>query len=419
MNGSSTKAPGKQSGRFRPRLSFVAAARAEEAAPSDRKLRIAMLGHKRVPSREGGVEIVVGELAVRMAAKGHRVDVYNRWDLFTQGGKVGDKEYRGVHIYQVPTLHNGKFNAFIYSVLATLRIMFKRYDVYHYHAIGSCAMIWLPRLLHKRTVATVHGLDWQRAKWSKFASIYLKFGEKMLAKYADEVIVLSRGNQQYLLDTYGRQSLLIPNGMEPKQAPQPDIIMAKYGLGVGDYVLYLGRLVPEKGIHYLIEAFKGIKTPMRLVIAGGIDFEDAYFKRISDMSKDDERIQFAGFVQGRELEELFGNCSVYVLPSDIEGMPLSLLEAISYGARCLVSDIEENVDAAKGCARVFKHGDVASLREELMRLIDNPSLTTTEEGAAWETWDDVTDQTLAVYRKAIDAHARRQGKPPAKEDILA
>ncbi len=370
-----------------------------------------MLGHKRIPTREGGVEIVVKELATRMVKLGHHVDVYNRWDLFTPGGRVGDAVYQGVRIFQVPTPHDGKLNAFVYSVLATLRCALKRYDIYHYHAIGSCAMLWLPHLLGKRTVATVHGLDWQRAKWSRFASFYLRLGERMAARYADEVIVLSRGNQRYFADTYGRETLLIPNGMDRHTPPAPDIITAKWGLATGDYALYLGRLVPEKGVQYLIEAFAGIPTSKRLVIAGKLDFEDAYCRGIMEQAKPDPRVIFTDFVQGSELEELFGNCSVYVLPSDVEGMPLSLLEAISYGARCWVSDIDENVDAAKGCARLFKHSDVGSLRTELTALLNDPKLPTTEDGATWESWDEVTDETIAVYRRVLTARGKGRTKP--------
>ena len=373
-------------------------------------LRVAMLGHKRIPGREGGVEIVVRELAVRMARLGHHVDVYNRWDLFTEGGKMGDPVYQGVRIYQVPTPHASSLNAFVYSVLAMLRCSFKRYDVVHVHAIGTSAMLWLPHLLGKKTVVTVHGLDWQRAKWGKFASFYLRVGEKMAMRYADEVIVLSRGNQQYFEDTYGRRTLLIPNGMEPQQPPEPDVITAKHGLGRGDYVLYLGRLVPEKGVHYLIDAFAGIETGKRLVIAGPLDFSNPYCQRLQDMAAKDKRVLLTGFVQGRELEELYGNCSVYVLPSDVEGMPLSLLEAISYGARCLTSDIDENVQAAKGCARVFHHGDVISLREELEALLADPKLTTVEPGASWESWDEVTRRTLEVYHAVLGAGAPMEGR---------
>lgn len=376
-----------------------------EALQEDQRevLHEAMIGHKRIPTREGGVEIVVRELAVRMAAKGNSVDAYNRWDVFTKGGKVGERRYHGVRIRQIPTLHNSKLNAFIYSVLASIRALFGRYDVIHYHAIGSCAMIWLTHLSGKKTIVTVHGLDWQRAKWNKFAVTYLKFGERMAVKYADEIIVLSKGNQRYFLENYGRKTVLIPNGMEHHDCPNPDTITAQYGMSRGDYVLYLARIVPEKGLHYLIEAFKQVKTNKRLIIAGGIDWDDAYCQKISKMAAEDSRVIMVGLVKGREWEELFGNCSLYVLPSDIEGMPMSLLEALSFGKRCLVSDIEENVEAGKGCVSLFKHSDTEDLRRMLQYLLDNPDAGQSTGGDAnWEDWDTVTQKTLELYHKVLD-----------------
>ena len=163
-------------------------------------MKIAMLGHKRIPSREGGVEVVVEELTTRMASQGHQVVAYNR-----KGKHVSDasyslakmKEYKGVSIKQVATIDKKGLNALIYSILASIRATFGRYDVLHYHAEGSCAMLWLPKLFGIHTVATIHGLDWQRSKWGGFATKYLKFGEKMAAKKADQIIVLSKNMQRY------------------------------------------------------------------------------------------------------------------------------------------------------------------------------------------------------------------------------
>lgn len=373
-------------------------------------MKIAMLGHKRIPGREGGVEIVVGELAVRMASRGERVEAYNRWDLFTEGGRVGDKFYKGVRIRQIPTLKNSKLNAFVYSVLASLRAIFGRYNVLHYHAIGSCAMLPIARPFCRCIVATVHGLDWQRAKWNRFASFYLKFGEKMAARYADEIIVLSEGNRRYFKETYGRETLLIPNGMVWTTPPPPNIILSKYGLSTGDYALFLARIVPEKGLHYLLDAFKQIKTVKRLVVAGKVDFDDEYNREIVRKAAEDERVIMAGFVQGQEWSELFGNCSVYVLPSDVEGMPISLLEALGFGARCLVSDIEENVDAGKGSVRTFPKGDVEGLRDALEDMLEHPEIRPQDgaQSAAWEDWDSVTDRTLGVYHSILDRKRRKR-----------
>ena len=301
------------------------------------RLRIAMIGHKRIPSREGGVEVVVEELSVRLAAMGHRVDAYNRYGHHVSGKKYdeeygwkGRRFYKGVRVYIVPTFRRSSLNAIVYSFLATLRALFGRYDVIHYHAEGPCAMLWIPKLFHRKIVVTVHGLDWQRAKWGNLASYVIKFGEKMAAKYADEVIVLSRNVQQYFADTYNRKVTYIPNGINRPQHRAAELITEKYGLTEGGYFLSLGRIVPEKGVHYLIEAFSKLSTDKKLVIAGGNSHAVEYMEKIHHMAAQDERIIMTDFVQGRMLEELYSNAYGFVLPSDVEGMALTLLEAMSY-----------------------------------------------------------------------------------------
>ena len=335
-------------------------------------MKIAMLGHKRIPSREGGVEIVVEELARRMVEKGHDVTVYNR-----KGHHVSDKkrkdthpkkyDYDGIHMITIPTMEKKSLNAIVYAFIATWHAVFRNYDVIHYHAEGSCAMLPVAKLFRKRTVATIHGLDWQRAKWGGFATKFLRFGEKMAAKYADEVIVLSRGVQQYFMETYGRGTKYVPNGITKPEIRPVRIIADKYDLKENDYILFLARLVPEKGVHYLIEAFSKLDTDKKLVIAGGSSHSDDYMKQIEEM---DSRIIMTGFVEGQELEELYSNCLLYVLPSDIEGMPISLLEAMSYGRKCLVSNIAENLEVVEDMAVSFRKSDVVDLQEKLRLILE-------------------------------------------------
>ena len=169
----------------------------------------------------------------------------------------------------MPTFQRSSLNAIVYSFFATIRALFGRYDVIHYHAEGPCAMLWIPKLFRRKIVVTVHGLDWQRAKWGNLASYVIKFGEKMAAKYADEVIVLSENVRQYFADTYHRTVTYIPNGITRPAQRDVQMIREKYGLEKDGYFLSLGRIVPEKGVHYLIEAFAGLDTDKKLVIAGG------------------------------------------------------------------------------------------------------------------------------------------------------
>lgn len=383
----------------------------EQRGKRGKKLRIAMIGHKRIPSREGGVEIVVEELAVRMAALGHRVDAYNRYGHHVSGKKYdqeygwkGRKFYKGVRVYIIPTFRSSSLNAIVYSFFATIRALFGRYDVLHYHAEGPCAMLWIPKLFHKRIVVTVHGLDWQRAKWGNLASYVIKFGEKLAAKYADEVIVLSENVQKYFADTYHRKVTYIPNGISRPVLREAQMITEKYGLKKDGYLLSLGRIVPEKGLHYLIEAFGKIDTDMKLVVAGGNSHAVEYMERIHRMAAQDDRIIMTDFVQGQMLEELYSNAYAFVLPSDVEGMALTLLEAMSFGNCCLVSDICENTEVVEDKALVFRKGDTKDLQKKLEYMLEHPEVVreyraqSTDFICSKYNWDEVVDETIRLYR---------------------
>ena len=371
-------------------------------------MKIAMIGHKRIPSREGGIEIVVQELSTRLAAEGHTVHAYNRMGHHVSGKEFDQKEtlqssVGDIHIITIPTFQNGKLNALVYSILGTLRALVEHYDAIHYHAEGPCAMLWLPHLLGVHTVATIHGLDWQRAKWGGFATRYLKFGEKMAAKYADELVVLSRNVQQYFEQTYGRTATYIPNGVAKPRKREAGEMLNKWGLQKDGYLLFLARIVPEKGLHYLIDAYQGIGSDKKLVIAGGSSHTDDYLIEIKQKASEDGRIIFTGFVQGEELEELYSNAYLYVLPSDLEGMPLSLLEAMSYGNCCVTSDISECIEVVEDKAFTFQKGNVQSLRERLLYLLDHPEVVEQLREKASDFickkyhWDTVVKETTRLY----------------------
>lgn len=371
------------------------------------QLNIAMLGHKRIPSREGGIEIVVEELSSRMVKKGHKVVSYNRSGHHVAGAEFDGKgmtEYKGVKLKNVFTINRKGLAAMTSSVFASLRAAFGKYDVVHVHAEGPAFMCWLPKLLGKRVIVTVHGLDWARAKWGKFASLYIRTGEKNAVRFADEIIVLSAGVQDYFKKTYGRETKFIPNSVNRLEVREVKEIRKKWGLEKDEYILYLGRIVPEKGEKYLIEAFREIDTDKKLVIAGGSSDTDAFMNELKAMAKGDDRIIFTGFIQGRALEELYSNAYVYCLPSDLEGMPLSLLEAMSYGNCCLTSDIPECAEVVEDKAITFKKSDVKDLKEKLEWLVTNPDVVNKYKATATDficekySWDDVVDKTIDLYR---------------------
>jgi glycosyltransferase involved in cell wall biosynthesis len=375
-------------------------------------MKIAMLGHKRIPSREGGIEIVIEELASRMVDSGNNVTVYNR-----RGHHVSDssydindniKIYKGINIKSVITINRKGLAAISSSFFATCKVSFSNYDLIHFHAEGPCSMLWISHLFNKKTVVTIHGLDWQRAKWKEgIGSKIIKFGERQAVKYADEIIVLSKEVHNYFLTTYNRQTNFIPNGVNKPNIIQANEIKEKFQLDKDEYILFLGRLVPEKGIHYLIDAYSNLNTNKKLVIAGGTSDTDEYMKKLKTKSKKNKNIVFTGFVQGKILEELYSNAYIYVLPSELEGMPLSLLEAMSYGNCCLTSDIKECTEVYEDKAISFINKNVNDLQKKLLYLLNNREIVNSYKKDASDficnkyNWGDITQSTLKIYSKVI------------------
>ena len=367
-------------------------------------MKIAFIGHKRIPSNEGGVEKVVEQQATRMVERSHNVTAYNRGGHNVFGKEFDNKkrkEYKGIRIITVPTT-KGSSSVPIYSFLATMHAVFKRYDCVSYNASGSCAMIPLAKLFRLRTVALLHGIDSQRDKWGGFASRYLEFGEKMAAKKADVCLVLSENMKQYIKDKYGTEAVTFANGIEKPTVLAPNEIK-KYGLEKDSYVLSLGRIVPEKGLHYLIEAYRRCETDKKLVIAGGAEANKEYYDSLTEMAKGDDRIMFTGFMRGDAVAELYSNAYLFALPSNLEGMACALLEAMSFSNCCLVSDIPENTEVVEDKAEWFKKGDADDLYEKLSYLLSHEDVVRSYKAQAQDfilnkyNWETVVDQMLRVY----------------------
>ncbi|MCO4538480.1 putative glycosyl transferase [Streptococcus infantarius subsp. infantarius] len=375
----------------------------------EKKLKIAMIGQKHVLSNEGGVEKVVREISTRLVRLGFDVTCYDRKNKHVMDSDEDLptlSEYNGVKIKDCFTIDKKGLAAVSSSLIGSLKILFSGANVVHYHAEGPSAMLPIIKFLSKKKViVTVHGLDWKRDKWGDgFASKYIKFGEKMAAKYADEIIVLSDGVKKYFKETYNRDTHFIPNGITQPDIFDSKIISSKYNLNKDSYFLFLGRIVPEKGIHYLIDAYSEVKTDKKLVIAGGASDTDSYYEELRKKASNNENIIFTGFVQGQELEELYSNAYVYVLPSDLEGMPLSLLEALSYGNCCLTSDIEECSDVMEDCGVTFKQSSVEDLANKLQYLSDSEKVVQKLKLESSPfiikkfNWDDIVNKTLELYR---------------------
>lgn len=373
----------------------------------EKKISVAMFGQKRL-TREGGIEIVVKELCSRMVQSGIKVTCYNRSGHHVSGAEYDDLDANNnKEICQkyVPTIEKKGLAAVSSSFFAALYSAFGKYDVVHIHAEGPAFFSWIPKILGKKVVVTVHGIDWKREKWkSGFGSKFIRQGEKNAVKYADEIIVLSQGVQKYFEENYGRKTIFIPNGVNRPQVRHAEIINKEFDLTKDSYILFLGRLVPEKGIKYLIEAFKNVETDKKLVIAGGSSDTDEFANELRELAKDDDRILFTGFVQGEKLDELYSNAYIYTLPSDLEGMPLSLLEAMSYGNCCLVSDIEECASVVEDHALIFHKSNVEDLKNRLQEACDHPDMVKRYQEQAADfickkyNWDEVVEKTLELYR---------------------
>lgn len=368
-------------------------------------MKIAIIGHKRIPSNEGGIEKGVEQHAVRMVRRGHDVTVYNRGGHNVFGKEFDGKKlkkYKGIKIITIPTV-KGAACVPIYSFLATIHAAIVRYDCVSYRASGSCAMIPLAKLLGLRVVASLHGIDSQRDKWGGFASKYLEFGERMAATKADVCLVLSKNMKQYIKDKYNADSVLFANGVDRPAKKEPYIIKEKFLLEKDEYLLSLGRIVPEKGLHYLIEAFKKCRTSKKLVIAGGAEANKEYYDSLVKLADGDSRIIFTGYVYGDMISELYSNAYIFLLPSNLEGMANALLEAMSYGNCCLISDIPENTEVVGEYAEWFKKGDSKDLQMKLQYLLDNENVVNDYKDKAADyilnryDWDKVVDQMLEVY----------------------
>lgn len=338
-------------------------------------MKIAMIGHKVIPSQRGGIENVLTSLCPLLAELGAEITVYNRsFDKIEDNylHEVRNGFYKGVRLKTAPTIKLRGISAMIASYTAALRASFSNADIVHFHAEGPCAALWIPKLFGKKCVATVHGLDWQREKWKRGpASKYIKTGEKVMAKYADKIIVLSESARTYFKDTYKRDTVLIPNGIDRPKHTAADKITKLFGLKKDEYICVVSRLTPEKGIHYLIDAQNSVKPDKKLVIAGDTgdsDSADSYTALLRKKAKDNPNIIFTGFISGDVLREIYSNTYAVCLPSDIEGMSLSLLEALAYGNALLCSDIPENTSVAKNHALYFKKSDTNDLAKKLKLL---------------------------------------------------
>lgn len=358
-------------------------------------MKVGVIGHKHIPSREGGIEKTVGRQVEMLSGRGYEFVLYNRSGHPLVEEKTSREETlpESVRVRTVPAPPR-PWGVPLYAFLATVSALWEHCDVIYYHGSGSCMMIPLARLFGGRCVAMLHGIDSERAKWGRFGRWVLRLGERAAGKRAHACLVLSQHMKTFMRERYGCEAIITNNGTErPAVDPaQTGEILASLGLKEGGYVLFMARLVPEKGLHYLIPAFRACRTDKKLVIAGGDDPAcTAYRRRLSEEAAGDPRIVFLGYREEPAVSALYAGASLFVLPSDVEGMANSLLEAMAAGCRCLVSDIPENADVIGERGWTFRHGDTEDLTERLQELLDAP-----EEGEAQRK--ERVDWVMSSYR---------------------
>lgn len=362
-------------------------------------MRVAMIGHKRIPGRSGGVEVVVEELSTRLAVMGIDVTAYNR----KMKGVRSPSEYQGVRLVDVPTPDSKRLNAVVYSYLATVRAVFDDADVIHYHALGPAASLWLAKLLGKKVVVTVHGLNYRTPKWKGFGAKYIKFGERLSARHADEVIVLSHSIKAYFKEEYGRDVRYIPNGISMPEKIEDDSVLDRFHLRGRDYLLCVSRLVPGKGLEILIDAFRNLEIDSLLVIAGDSEHVDGFKEGLFECASGDERIRFTGNLGKEDLSALYASARLFVFPSEAEGMPMALLEAMWFDCPCLVSDIPENTEVLGSMGAYFHVGDELDLFRKLSELSrTQPHRVNTRAGVSCRhDWNVVASATSSLYEEVI------------------
>lgn len=375
----------------------------DERPPGWRPLRIAMVGQKGMPATYGGIERHVEEMSARLVALGHEVTVYcrNSYDAMPMD------QYRGVRLRRAPTVASKHLDAIVHSGTATMAALSDRPDILHYHGIGPGLLAPLPRYLSRvRVVQTIHGLDNQRAKWSRVARAALGTAHWLSGYVPDVRIAVSRALATHYQDRFGKDTRYVPNGVaEPCRVPAHQIT-TRFGLTTGGYLLLVGRLVPEKAADLLIRAFRRLPGTMKLAVVGGSSFTDDYVDTLRIAAGDDPRIVFTGFAYGDMLAELYTNAAAFVQPSRLEGLPLTLLEAASYGLPLIASDIHPHVELLESDApgrRLFRDGDEDDLLYALWRtLADLPAerVGGSVHGArvrATYTWDAAARDIEQIY----------------------
>jgi len=361
-------------------------------------MRIAYIAVKGIPIG-GGIEKVTEEIGSRLVERDHRVTVYSSRDYGTEKDGI----YKGMTIRTVPSINTKALHKLSICYHATRDVMRNgNVDIVHVHAVGPSVFSVLPRLRGIPTVVQTHGLEWKRDKWGIIGKTFFKLSDYTVVYFPNRATSVSKTQKQYYEEKFGREIVYIPNGVAPVEKRSAKWILDR-GIIPNRYILFAARLVEEKGAHFLVKAFKALKTDMKLVIAGDAAHMEKYKAKLRELAGDDSRILFPGFLTGEPMEELFSNAYLFCLPSTLEGLPVALLDAMNYGNCCVASDIPENLEALEGYGYTFRNRDPDDLRDTLQVLIEHPEKVEEKKTEAMEhvratySWDRVTDMMEALY----------------------
>lgn len=365
-------------------------------------MKIFVTGTRGVPNIPGGVERHCENLYPKICRLGAQVQLSRRTPYITESLK----QWQGLWLHDIYSPRMKSLEAIVHTALSVYRAWRCGADLVHIHAIGPALVVPFARLLGLKVVVTNHGPDYDRQKWGKSAKLILRLGEYLGCRFANEVIVISEHIRSIVKQRCQRDSHLIYNGVPlPKLSDSSDYIES-LSLRKQGYILAVSRLVPEKGLHDLIDAFERMDGCVKLVIAGDSDYADNYSRSIKARAKRNSNIIMPGYVSGCNLNQLFTHARLFVMPSYHEGLPIALLEALSYGLPVVISDIPANMEVGLALDSYFPKGDVSGLADSLNAALDRQINDAYREGVremirTKYNWDSIAEQTMRVYKRAI------------------
>jgi glycosyltransferase involved in cell wall biosynthesis len=382
-------------------------------------MKIAVIGPKGLPPKQGGIEHYCAELYPRLVAAGCVVDLYAR-SSYTGQPWYSQSEFQGIRVISLPSVPIRGVDALIGSGLAVLSILTKRYDVVHFHALGPALFSGIPKIFSRaKVVVTCHGLDWQRAKWGRSSSRLIKIGEHVAIRYADRIVGVSEALQGYFLDTYGKDVAYIPTAPAKYLDSDPRFrYVQSLGLRPRKYVLFLGRLVPEKRPDLLIRAFQDLQPQgWKLAFIGGNSDASSFQTHLQELAQPNPDILFLGEQKGRRLAELVRGAGFFVLPSDLEGLPLAMLEAMFEQIPVVASDIPPHQQlVGKDRGLLFAAGNFTACAKALNWAIQHPRqmrvmAETAQQHVQYRySWSDIARAHLSLYQN-LEAPPVRYDSP--------